>query len=75
MQDEIDLAESLEGEEGVEIAFHLSCIWWASVLSLLLGWEDCTGECARPIWTFGLTGGRGASRDKFGQPRWWENVG
>jgi hypothetical protein len=74
MWDEINLVESLEGEEGARTTFPLSCIWWASVLSLLLEWEDCTGECARAIWTFGLAGG-GAGRDKFDQPRYLETVG
>ena len=45
MRDETDLAESLEGEEGETTTFPLSCAWWASVLSLLLAWEDYTGEC------------------------------
>jgi hypothetical protein len=46
MQDEIDLAESLEGEEGATTNFPLSGAWWASVFNLLLVWEDCMGECA-----------------------------
>jgi hypothetical protein len=75
IQDDIDLAESLEGEEGETTTFPLSSMWWASVLILFLAWEDCTGECARKIWTFGLTGGGGGGKDKFGQPRWWETVG
>ena len=40
----MDLAESLEGEEGEATTFSLSCMWWASVLSLFLAWEDYTGE-------------------------------
>jgi hypothetical protein len=74
MQDEMDLVESLEGEEGATTTFPLSCVWWASVLSLLLVWEDCIGECAREILVIGLTGGGGAYRDKLGQPRCWETV-
>jgi hypothetical protein len=69
MRDETDLAESLEGEEGAATVFPLSCAWWASVLSLLLAWEDCTCECAGAIWTIGLTGEGGAGRDKLGQPQ------
>jgi hypothetical protein len=50
IRDDIDLVESLEGEEGATaIALPLSCTWWASVLSLFLVWEDCTGECAGAI--------------------------
>ena len=45
MWDKMVLFESLEGEEGEESNFPLSCMWWASVLSLLLAWEDFTGEC------------------------------
>jgi hypothetical protein len=75
MQDETDLAESLEGEEGSTTTFPFSCMWWDLVLSLFLAWEVCTGECAGEIWTFGLTGGGGACRDKFGQPRCWETIG
>ena len=72
MGDERDLAESLEGEEGAATTFPLSCAWWASVLSLLLTWEDCIGECAGEIWTIGLTGGGEVGRDKLVQPRCWE---
>jgi hypothetical protein len=75
MRDEIDLAESLEGEEGEATTFSLSCMWWASILRLLLAWEECTGECVGEIWTFVLTGGVGESRDKFDQPRCWETAG
>ena len=75
MRDEMDLAESLKGEEGATTTFPLSCAWWALVLSLLLAWEDCIGECAREIWTIGLTGGGGEGGDKLGQPRCWETVG
>jgi hypothetical protein len=74
MRDETDLVESLEGEEGVTTIFPLSCAWWASVLSLLLAWEDCIGECVGEAWTIGLTGGGGAGRDKLGQPRCWETA-
>ena len=49
MQDETDLVESLEGEEGEATTFPLSCMWWASILSLFLVWEDYTGECAGEI--------------------------
>jgi hypothetical protein len=42
----MDLAESLEGEEGETSYFPLSCMWWALVLSLFLAWDDSTGECA-----------------------------
>ena len=45
MRDETDLAESLEGEEGETSTFTLSCIWWASVLSLFIAWEEYIGEC------------------------------
>jgi hypothetical protein len=75
MRDETYLVESLEGEEGATIDFPLSCMWWASVLSLLLAWEECTSECAAEIWKFGLTGGGGVGRDKLGQPRCWETIG
>jgi len=68
MWDETDLDESLEGEEGAATTFPLSCMCCDSVLSLLLAWEDYTGECAREIWTFELTDGGGACRDKLGQP-------
>jgi hypothetical protein len=68
MQDETDLAESLEGEEGVATDFPLSSAWWASFFSLLLVWEYCTGECAGSSWTIWLTGGGGVGRDKLGQP-------
>jgi hypothetical protein len=53
----MDLAESIEGEEGATTNFSLSCAWWASVLSLFLAWEECTGECVGEIWTIGLTSG------------------
>jgi hypothetical protein len=66
MRDEIDLAESFEGEEGVETTFPLSGSWWDSVFNLFLAWEDCTGECAGESWTIGLSGGGGAGRDKLG---------
>ena len=46
MRDEKDLAESFEGEEGAATTFPLSSAWWASIVNLLLVWEDCTGECA-----------------------------
>jgi hypothetical protein len=75
MQDETNLAESLEGEEGVATNFSLSCMWWDLVLSLLFALEDYTGESTGEIWTFGLTGGGGEGRDKFGQPRCWETNG
>jgi hypothetical protein len=75
MWDETNLVESLEGEEGSVPTFPFSCMWWVLVLSLFLAWEDCTGECVGEIWTFGLTGGGGASRDKFCQTRCWEVVG
>jgi hypothetical protein len=75
MQDETDLAESLEGEEGETTTFPLSCVWWALILSLLLAWEDCIGECAGETWTIGLIGGGGAGRDKLGQARCWETAG
>jgi len=44
--DDMDLVESLEGEEGAATAFPLSCMWWDLVLSLLLVWEDVT----YPLW-------------------------
>jgi hypothetical protein len=75
MQDETDLAKSLEGEEGAAKTFPLSCVWWGSVLILFIVWEDCTGECAGKIWTSGLIGGGGAGRDKLVQPRCWETIG
>jgi hypothetical protein len=65
MQDERDLVESLEGEDGATTTFPLSCMWWDLVLSLFIMWEDCTCECVGAIWKIGLTGGRGAGRDKF----------
>jgi hypothetical protein len=49
IQDDADLAKSLEQEEGETISFPLSCMWWASVLNLFLAWEDYTGECAGTI--------------------------
>ena len=66
MRDETDLSESLEGEEGATSNFPLSCMWWDSILSIFLTWEDCIGECVGEIWTFGLAGGGEAVRDKFG---------
>jgi hypothetical protein len=75
MRDETYLVESLEGEEGETSTFPLSCMWWDSVLSLFIAWEDCTGECAGEIWTFGLTSGGGVGRDKSVQPRCWDTVG
>jgi hypothetical protein len=74
MRDETDLAESLEGEEGTTTTFPLSCAWWDSVLSLLIVWEECTGDCVGEIWIIGLTSG-GAGREKLGQPRCWKTVG
>jgi hypothetical protein len=65
IRDDTDLVESLEGEEGEATTFPLSCMWWASILSIFLAWEDCAGECAEEIWKFGLTRGGGAGRDKF----------
>jgi hypothetical protein len=59
MQDETDLAESLEGEEGTATDFPLSGAWWDSFFSLLLVWEDCRGDCAEEAWKIGLTGGGG----------------
>jgi hypothetical protein len=47
--DDTDLYESLEGEEGATTTLPLSCTWCASVLSLLLAWEDCTGESVGEI--------------------------
>jgi hypothetical protein len=44
MRQDMDLAESFEGEEGATLDFTLSGAWWASVLNLLLAWEDCIGE-------------------------------
>ena len=75
MRDETDLVESLEGEDRVATSFPLSCMWWTSFLILLLVWEDYTSECAGEILKFGLAGGGGVGRDKFGQPRCWETVG
>jgi hypothetical protein len=57
MQDEMDLAESLEGEEVAATTFPLLGAWWASVFNLFLAWEDCTGECARASWKIELIGG------------------
>ena len=71
----MDFPESFEREEGETTTFPLSCVWWDSVLSLLIGWKDCTGECAGEIWTIGLTRGQGEGRDKLGQPRCWEIAG
>jgi hypothetical protein len=68
MQDETDLVESLEGEEGEATIFPFSCMWWDSVLSLFLAWEECMGKFVGEIWTFGLTGGGGAGREKFFHP-------
>jgi hypothetical protein len=75
MCDETDLAESLEGEEGEATTFPFSCMWWASILIIFILWEDYTSECAGEIWTFGLIGGGGVGRGRFGQPRCWETVG
>jgi hypothetical protein len=75
MRDEMDLAESLEGEEGEATTFPLSGACWALVFNLFLVWEDCNGECAGVAWTIGLTGGGEAGRDKLGQPRCCETVG
>jgi hypothetical protein len=70
----MDLSESLEGEEGAAVAFPLSSAWLASVFNLLLAWEDCIGEWFGAAWTMGFKG-RGAGKDKLGQPRCWEIVG
>jgi hypothetical protein len=73
--DEMDLAESFDGEEGATVDFPLSGTWWDSFFILLLAWEDCTGECAGATWTIWLIGGGGEGRDKLGQRRCWETVG
>ena len=68
MRDEMDLAESFEGEEREATAFPLSGAWWASLFNLFLVWEDCTDECAGASWKIWLTDGGGVGRDKLGQP-------
>jgi hypothetical protein len=75
IRDDTNLDESLEGEEGETTTFPLLCMWWDSILSPLLVWEDYTSEFAGGIWTFGLTGGGGTSKEIFFQPQWWETVG
>jgi hypothetical protein len=65
IQDDTDLAESLEEEEGETTNLPLSYTWWASILSLFLAWEDCTSECVGIIWKFGLTHGRGGGKYNF----------
>jgi hypothetical protein len=70
----MDLLESLEGEEGVVVAFPLSSAWWDSIFNILLAWEDCTGEWLGEAWAMGLTD-EGGGKDKFGQPGCWETVG
>jgi hypothetical protein len=49
IHDDTSLVELVEGEEGEITTFPLSCIWQASVLSLFLAWEHCTGECVEEI--------------------------
>jgi hypothetical protein len=44
IQEDMDLSESLEGEEGATMFFPLSSAWWDSVFNLLLAWEDLNGE-------------------------------
>jgi hypothetical protein len=56
------------------VAFPFSGAWWALVFNLLLAWEDCAGEWAGESWKILLLG-RGAGKDKLGQPRSWETVG
>jgi hypothetical protein len=51
MGEDMNLAESFEGEEGPATAFPLSGAWWASVFNLLLAWEDYIGEWTREAWT------------------------
>jgi hypothetical protein len=44
IHEDMDLLESLTGEEGATTTFPLLDAWWVSVFNLLLAWEDCTGE-------------------------------
>jgi hypothetical protein len=74
IREDIDLSESIEGEEGAVVDFPLSNAWWDSIFSLLLAWEDCTSEFLGASWTMGFKGG-GAGKVKLGQPRCWETAG
>jgi hypothetical protein len=51
MREDMDLAESLEGEEGETMTFPLSRVWWASVFNLLVAWEYYTSEWTGTTWT------------------------
>jgi hypothetical protein len=66
MWNEMDLAESLKGEEGEASNFPLSDAWWDSIFNIFLAWEDCTDKCVGESWTIGLTSGGGVGRDKLG---------
>jgi hypothetical protein len=52
MREDMDLAESFEGEEGAIVDFPLSGAWWALVFNLFLAWEDCTGEWTGQLGQF-----------------------
>jgi hypothetical protein len=49
IREDIELDESLEGEEWEETYLTFSCTWATSVLSRFIAWEDGAGECARKI--------------------------
>jgi hypothetical protein len=68
IREDMDLSESLEGEEGAGVTFPLSNAWRALVFNLLLAWEDCTGEWLGATWAMGFKDG-GAGNVKLGQPR------
>ena len=75
--EDTDSKESLEYLEGLATPFPLSNSGSGmEVFSLLLAWEDYTGEATWSAWAFGLNGDRGAGNgnDIVGQP-WWCSTG
>jgi hypothetical protein len=50
MREDMDLAESSEGEEGEATTFPFLGAWWASMFNLFLAWEDYTHEWTGEAW-------------------------
>jgi len=72
--EDTDSEDSLDDLEAVATLFPLSCIGLgASVINLLLAWEDCMGETTWSAWEIGFFGGGrwGNGKEAVDQSWWW----